>query len=119
MPKYQCESVLTGDGWKHEVTISVSESGQISAIQASGDQDTGAERVRGTVVPGIPNAHSHAFQRAMAGDAEFRVGAHESFWTWREAMYALANSIGPDELELIARQLFIEMLKAGYTSVAE
>jgi formimidoylglutamate deiminase len=55
----------------------------------------------------------------MAGDAEFRIGTHESFWTWREAMYALANGITPADLELIAAQLFVEMLKAGYTSVAE
>ena len=119
MPKYQCESVLTGDGWMRGATVSVSESGLITAIEAIGDRDAGAEPVRGTVVPGIPNAHSHAFQRAMAGDAEFRLGAHESFWTWREAMYALANSIEPAELELIATQLYVEMLKAGYTSVAE
>ncbi len=71
------------------------------------------------VVPGMPNAHSHAFQRAMAGNTEFRIGARESFWTWRQAMYALANRIEPVDLETVATQLFIEMLKAGYTSVAE
>jgi formimidoylglutamate deiminase len=55
----------------------------------------------------------------MAGDSEFRTGARDSFWTWRDAMYALANSVEPEDLELIATQLFVEMLKAGYTSVAE
>jgi formimidoylglutamate deiminase len=116
MPSYQIDAVLTADGWRHDTAVSVSEQGLITAID---DATSGAEPIYGAVVPGMPNAHSHAFQRAMAGDAEFRSGAHESFWTWREAMYALANGIGPHELELIARQLFIEMLKAGYTSVAE
>src|SRR5580704_8006736 len=76
-------------------------------------------RVDGIVVPGMPNAHSHAFQRAMAGNAEFRLTARDSFWTWRQAMYALANRIGPEELQIVATQLFVEMLKSGYTSVAE
>jgi formimidoylglutamate deiminase len=67
----------------------------------------------------MPNAHSHAFQRAMAGNAEYRSSARDSFWTWRQAMYALANRIGPEELRIVATQLFVEMLKAGYTSVAE
>ncbi len=118
MPTYQMDAVLTADGWRHDTAITVSERGLITAIGVAA-ADAGIERIAGAVVPGMPNAHSHAFQRAMAGDAEFRIGAHESFWTWREAMYALANSIGPDELELIARQLFVEMLKSGYTSVAE
>jgi formimidoylglutamate deiminase len=80
---------------------------------------SGAERVDGIVVPGMPNAHSHAFQRAMAGNTEYRLSARDSFWTWRRAMYALANRIEPDDLEILATQLFVEMLKSGYTSVAE
>ena len=72
-----------------------------------------AERVDGFVVPGMPNAHSHAFQRAMAGNTEYRLSARDSFWTWRRAMYALANRIEPDELQILATQLFIEMLKSG------
>ena len=67
----------------------------------------------------MPNAHSHAFQRAMAGNTEYRLSARDSFWTWRQAMYALANRIEPEDLQILATQLFVEMLKAGYTSVAE
>jgi formimidoylglutamate deiminase len=121
MPTYQIGSVLTGGGWLHDALVSVSEQGFITAIDAArpGGGEHGNVRVPGVVVPGMPNAHSHAFQRAMAGDTEYRLGAHESFWTWREAMYALANSVEPADLELIATQLFIEMLKVGYTSVAE
>jgi formimidoylglutamate deiminase len=83
-----------------------------------GDRARAGERVAGIVVPGMPNAHSHAFQRGMAGDAEYCRGG-DSFWTWRQAMYALANRIEPPDLETIATQLFIEMLRSGYTSVAE
>jgi formimidoylglutamate deiminase len=71
------------------------------------------------VLPGMPNLHSHAFQRAMAGLAERRGPDDDSFWTWRETMYAFASRIGPEELRAIAAQLYVEMLKAGYTHVCE
>ncbi|KAB2901151.1 MAG: formimidoylglutamate deiminase [Dokdonella sp.] len=82
----------------------------------------GSEHIGRFVVPGMPNLHSHAFQRAMAGLAERRgaaAQAHDSFWSWREVMYAFAGRIGPDELQAIAAQLYVEMLKAGYTQVCE
>ena len=69
--------------------------------------------------PGMPNLHSHAFQRAMAGLAERRGPGDDSFWTWRETMYAFASRIGPDALQAVAAQLYVEMLKAGYTRVCE
>jgi formimidoylglutamate deiminase len=109
-------------GWSRDVVVSVAANGFIGAIQPAAqmpDGGRGAELIEGIVVPGMPNGHSHAFQRAMAGDTEFRLSARDSFWTWRQAMYALANRMEPDELELIATQLYVEMLKAGYTSVAE
>ena len=112
--------------WVRGALVSVTEAGIISRIDVAGNgaaadgQVTGsAERVAGIVLPGMPNAHSHAFQRAMAGNAEFRQSATDSFWTWRQAMYVLANRVEPDQLQLIATQLFIEMLKSGYTAVAE
>lgn len=78
-------------------------------------------RLGGWAIPGMPNAHSHAFQRAMAGLAERQHPRHpaDSFWTWREAMYRLAAAITPDDLEAIAAWLYVEMLEAGYTAVAE
>jgi formimidoylglutamate deiminase len=95
--------------------ITAIECGAPAEIQERAD----IERIDGMVVPGMPNAHSHAFQRAMAGSAEYRSSRRDSFWTWRQAMYALANRIGPEQLQVVATQLFVEMLKAGYTSVAE
>ncbi len=70
-------------------------------------------------LPGMINLHSHAFQRAMAGLAERRGAGNDSFWTWREIMYDYATRIGPDDLQAIAAQLYVEMLKAGYTHVCE
>jgi formimidoylglutamate deiminase len=70
-------------------------------------------------LPGIPNLHSHAFQRAMAGLTERRTNPADSFWTWRELMYRFAARITPESLHAIASQLYVEMLEAGYTTVCE
>lgn len=121
--QYYLESVLLPDGWTRGAIVSVAADGCIQALETAHDTAAapppGIERVSGFVVPGMPNAHSHAFQRGMTGDTEYRLSARDSFWTWRHAMYALANRIEPKDLQLLATQLFIEMLKAGYTSVAE
>ena len=121
MRHYHLQSVYSSQGWGRDVLVSVSDEGFITGIQPApaGDSLGGAERVEGIVVPGMPNAHSHAFQRAMAGNTEYRLSARDSFWTWRRAMYALANRVEPDDLQILATQLFVEMLKSGYTSVAE
>lgn len=71
------------------------------------------------VLPGMPNLHSHAFQRALAGQAELAAAGRSDFWSWRERMYGCANRVTPEQLQAIAAQLFMEMLKSGYTSVAE
>jgi formimidoylglutamate deiminase len=125
MASYRLQSAYLPQGWSRDVLVTVSTEGIITAIEASTSAEPqqipemAIELVNGIVIPGMPNAHSHAFQRAMAGNAEYRSSARDSFWTWRQVMYALANRIGPEELQVVATQLFIEMLKAGYTSVAE
>ena len=121
---YRLAWALLDSGWHRDVGIAVDDRGHIARIETDGAASEGAsanaaERVSGFVVPGMANAHSHAFQRGMAGNTEYRLSARDSFWTWRQAMYALANRITPPDLEIIAAQLFVEMLKAGYTSVAE
>src|SRR5260221_491158 len=78
-----------------------------------------AARAAGPLLPGIANVHSHAFQRAMAGLAEFRGHPTDDFWTWREEMYRLVQILTPEDVEAIARHLYIEMLRHGYTTVAE
>src|ERR1700744_5883722 len=124
MTIYRLQAAYLQQGWARDVLVTVSD-GMITALEAgapSQNQSAHVEKIElldGVVVPGMPNAHSHAFQRAMAGNAEFQLSARDSFWTWRQAMYALANRIGPEELQIVATQLFVEMLKSGYTSVAE
>jgi formimidoylglutamate deiminase len=120
MSRFHLQSMFSPQGWTEDVIVTVSDDGFISAIDpAATTGRDGAEHVTGIVVPGMANAHSHAFQRAMAGNTEFRLSARDSFWTWRNAMYALANRIEPEDLQILATQLFVEMLKSGYTSVAE
>jgi formimidoylglutamate deiminase len=125
MSIYRLQSAYLPQGWARDVQVTVSAHGIISAVeprapaQPATPHTAGVERIEGVVVPGMPNAHSHAFQRAMAGNAEFRLTARDSFWTWRQAMYRLANRIEPEDLQIVATQLFVEMLKSGYTSVAE
>jgi formimidoylglutamate deiminase len=114
--RYLCPEVLLAGGWAKEVVIQVAESGEIERV---GGDAAGAERLRGPVLPGMANLHSHAFQRAMAGLSETAEGRDDSFWHWRELMYRIALRIGPDAFAAVARHLYIEMLKAGYTSVAE
>lgn len=104
-------------GWTADAGFVV-ERGHLHAAALETTQQT-AEILRGPVVPGMPNLHSHAFQRAMAGLTERRSQAEDSFWTWREVMYAFAGRIDADDLRAIAAQLYVEMLKAGYTQVCE
>jgi formimidoylglutamate deiminase len=121
--QYQLDSVLLEHGWARNVRIGVTQDGHIERIDTAAAPEPAAgpevERIFGFVVPGMPNGHSHAFQRGMVGNTEYRLSARDSFWTWRQAMYALANRITAEDLKILATQLFLEMLKSGYTSVAE
>ena len=81
-------------------------------------REPGDER-HAILVPGMPNLHSHAFQRGMAGLAETRGPAADSFWSWREVMYRFALTMTPDQVEAVAAQLYVEMLEAGFSRVGE
>lgn len=104
-----------GAGWQADLRLAVDVDGRL-APAAAGDA---GEALGRWVLPGMPNLHSHAFQRAMAGLAERRGPGSDSFWTWREAMYGFAAALDPESLQAIAAQLYVEMLKAGYTQVCE
>ncbi len=104
-------------GWSSDVSLSIEADGRIgppSAMPSSAPQSIGRY-----VLPAVDNIHSHAFQRAMAGLVERQGDPNDSFWTWRELMYALAGRIDPDSLRAIAAMLYAEMLEAGYASVCE
>ena len=105
MNRVHAENLWTLNGWQHDRELT------LAAAQAGA-------RVR-YLLPGVCNAHSHAFQRGMAGLAERQTRIDDSFWGWRETMYRFASLITPDDLHAIAAQLYVEMLEAGYTSVCE
>jgi formiminoglutamate deiminase len=105
---------LGGDVPEAGVVIDI-EDGLIAAVEPGGEQD-GAELLAGLTIPGLANAHSHAFQRALRGRTHAGTG---SFWTWREQMYALAQTVTPDSYLPLARATFAEMALAGITVVGE
>jgi len=106
-------------GWARDVLLEWDDTGKLSAVTPGIDAKGDAPRAIGPVLPGMPNLHSHAFQRAFAGLTEFRGEAQDSFWSWRTLMYRFAAKISPEQVEAIATWLYIEMLEAGYTSVCE
>jgi formimidoylglutamate deiminase len=112
--RLRIDQLWRADGWQADATFDVTASGRLLDATDGAGESTGR-----WVLPGMPNLHSHAFQRAMAGLAERKGRSDDSFWSWRETMYAFAAAIGPDELKAIAAQLYVEMLKAGYTQVCE
>jgi formimidoylglutamate deiminase len=107
------------DGWRRNVLLQWDRHGMLSAVTPDSVAPAGVPRAAGPLLPGMPNLHSHAFQRAMAGLTEYRASATDTFWSWRDLMYRFAARITPEGLGAIARWLYIEMLKAGYTSVCE
>ena len=109
---------LLRKGWAHDVRFGI-RAGQIDSIAESVSPNA-EDFVAGIVIPGLCNAHSHAFQRALAGRTEQRSPAgQDNFWTWRERMYELAGKLDPNLLSAIASQAYSEMLQSGYTAVVE
>ncbi|PBB42482.1 formimidoylglutamate deiminase [Mesorhizobium sp. WSM3866] len=111
------EQALLPGGWRGNVRIAF-DGGRISEVEVGSSAHAGDER-HAIVLPGMPNLHSHAFQRGMAGLAELRGPSADSFWSWREVMYRFALSMTPDQVEAVAAQLYVEMLEAGFSRVGE
>src|SRR5262249_26293988 len=109
MAQVHFSSALLPQGWAANVRVSI-EDGVIRAVMANASVD-GTEAIGGNVLPGMPNVHSHAFQRAMAGLAERAGHSDDSFWTWREVMYGFLEGLTPDDVEAIAAQAYVEMLE--------
>lgn len=107
------------EGWRRNVLLRWDAAGTLTEVTPETDAPDGVAHAAGPVLPGMPNLHSHAFQRAMAGLTEYRANPADSFWSWRDLMYRFALKITPDALAAIARWLYVEMLKCGYTSVCE
>ncbi|KAA9131264.1 formimidoylglutamate deiminase [Marinihelvus fidelis] len=118
-----CAHALLPDGWARDVRLTLDANGMIEQVETglpAGGGRTDDVRLDGVVIPGMPNLHSHAFQRLMAGLSHAgQPGQQDSFWTWRETMYAMALRVSPGQLQACAAGLYVEMLKAGYTACAE
>ena len=111
------DHALLPAGWARDVRIGVAD-GTIASVVTGARRD-GADALAGIAVPGLPNLHCHAFQRGMAGLAERRGPAADSFWTWREVMYRFLARLTPEDVEAIAAFAYMEMLEAGFTTVGE
>jgi formimidoylglutamate deiminase len=114
---YLADAALIGGEVVERVRIEIGPDGRIAALHPNAT--AAAERLPGLVVPGIPNLHCHAFQRAMAGLAERAGPEGDSFWRWREVMYRFLALLAPEDVQAIAAQLYVECLLHGYTAVAE
>ena len=116
--KYGFRGLLTENGWLENASVRVNEEGRIVSVNANEAAD---EFIDALALPGFQNAHSHAFQYVMAGLTENRSGggSADNFWSWRHRMYDIALGINPDEMQEIATWLYREMVRFGYTSVAE
>ena len=109
------------DGWHDHVLLTIGADGLWSDVSADFAPPADATILNGDALPGLVNAHSHAFQRAFAGLAERNSSesASDNFWSWRDRMYSVALRITPSQLEAIAAQLYVELLRGGYTQVCE
>ncbi|MBB2672857.1 UNVERIFIED_ORG: formiminoglutamate deiminase [Rhizobium esperanzae] len=110
-------TALTPQGWQKDVRLTL-EAGRIARVEAGVAFAPGDER-HALIVPAMGNLHSHAFQRAMAGLAEVRGPANDSFWSWRTVMYKFALAMTPEHVEAVAAKLYAEMLEAGFSRVGE
>lgn len=117
MPTIHAAAALLPQGWCHDVRLCI-EGARISSLEIGASAMPADER-HAIVLPGMPDLHSHAFQRAMAGLAEQRSSPHEDFWSWRALMYRLASKMTPGQMESVASQLYVELLEGGFTRVGE
>jgi len=115
------DHALLASGWQRDVALTIGREGMIVDVQVNATA-AGAVRTKGPLVPGMSNLHSHAFQRVLAGRTGRRSlegSGRDSFWTWRAAMYTFIERVDADAFQAIALQAYVEMLKAGYTTVGE
>lgn len=114
----QPDWLLTPEGWKQgwHVVVRQGTIASLGPAQGSGQRLSGQ-----ALLPGLVNAHSHAFQRLIRGRTEFRdpQRPEDDFWSWRELMYQSALGPSPDQLERVARLLYLEMVESGITTVGE
>lgn len=118
---FSFKALFQDESWISPAYVGIDEKGVVQYLSKEAPaQSVAVEAFQGFALPGFQNAHSHAFQFAMAGHAEKHgPGTADDFWSWREAMYNCALSMDPDQMEAVATMLYAEMLRKGYTHVAE
>jgi len=110
----------TPGGWREQVVLRADGDGRWAEVTPGvATPPADAQVLDGPLLPSLVNAHSHAFQRAFAGRAERRDAASDDFWSWRDRMYRVALRLSPKQLRDVAAQLYVELLKGGYTQVCE
>jgi formiminoglutamate deiminase len=118
MTEFHAETALLPTGWADRVSLQVDAAGTLTRITPNSEPAPNARRLS-CLVPGMANLHSHSFQRAMAGLSEVRGPGTDSFWSWRQLMYAFNARLSPEHIQAIAGLVQVEMLEAGFTSVGE
>jgi formimidoylglutamate deiminase len=114
------ENLWVEGTWRGNVTLSVDDEGAIRALSSDPERARAAgEHVAGLTLPGLANAHCHAFQRALGGWTQRAVSARDNFWSWREIMYAAAAALSYEDLEAVSARCYLDLLRGGYTEVAE
>lgn len=117
--QYFAETALLPDGWADRVAVTIGPDGRIADVTRDAD-GAGADMRAGILLPAPVNAHSHAFQRAMAGLTERRgPDASDNFWTWRRLMYRFLDRLSPEDMEAVTAFVQMEMLEAGYATSVE
>ncbi len=116
MKSYRFKALLRNEGWLENAIVSLDDAGKIVSVSQAPEANAS---FRGYALPAFQNAHSHAFQYAMAGLAENHRRPDDDFWSWREKMYELALNLNPDEMKTIAALVYAELIRHGYSSVAE
>ncbi|MCJ2183007.1 formimidoylglutamate deiminase [Novosphingobium sp. 1949] len=111
------DSALLPGGWARDVRVGIVD-GKIASVAVEARAQDRDER-HAIALPGMPNLHSHAFQRGMAGLAEWRGDTADSFWTWREIMYRFVRTMTPEDVRAIAAMAMVEMLETGFTRLGE
>src|SRR6056297_1671867 len=107
---------LTDQGWVENACVTINASGRIASVQKGPPRS--ADHLVDILVPAPANAHSHSFQRAMAGLTERRgPDPHDTFWTWRDLMFRFLDRLTPEQVEAIAAFVQMEMLEAGYATI--
>ncbi len=112
-----CPWLLSPSGWQADQVLQLDDNGLI--VDVLSDHDQADVRLSGPVIPGMVNVHSHAHQRLMAGLSGRRSDSGDSFWSWREQMYAAIGLLTPEDLKLLASWLYLELLEGGYTCQGE